>query len=59
MYTTRHIFMVLPINNLVDQDGEPITPHKLSTGTKPSVSNITIFFHVLYKNQLHMFTLRR
>ena len=42
--TTYHIFPVLPINNLVKQDGEPNAPHKLVTGTKPSVSNIYVLF---------------
>ena len=37
MYTTDHIFTVLPIKHLVNQDGEPTTPHKLATTTKPSV----------------------
>ena len=37
MYSTYHIFTVLPIKNLVNQDGEPTIPHKLATGTKPSV----------------------
>ena len=33
MYTTDHIFTVLPIKHLVNQDGEPTTPHKLATAT--------------------------
>ena len=37
MYTIHCIFPVLPINPLVNQDCEPTTPHKLETGTKPSV----------------------
>ena len=44
MYTTDHIVPVLPIKQLVNQDGEPTTPHKLETGTKPSVSNIRVLF---------------
>ena len=35
MYTTDHIFPVLPIKNLINEDGDPKTPHKLATGTKP------------------------
>ena len=42
MYTTGHIYHVLPIKNLVNQDGEPTTSHKLETSTKPSVSNIRV-----------------
>ena len=44
MYTTHNIFNVLPINNLVNQYGEPTMPHKLATGMKPSVSNIRVLF---------------
>ena len=44
MYTTDHIFPVLPIKQLVNQDSEPKTPHKLATSTKPSVSNIRVLF---------------
>ena len=44
MYTTDHTLPVLPIKNLVKQDGEPTTPQKLSTGTKPSVSNLCFLF---------------
>ena len=37
MYTTDHIFTVLPIRYLINEDSDPITPHRLATGTKPSV----------------------
>ena len=37
MHTTDNIFPVLPIKHLVNQDGEPTTPHKLKIGPKPSV----------------------
>ena len=51
MYTTDHILLVLPIKYLINGDGDPTTPHKLATGTKPSVSHLgVLFFHVLYKN---------
>ena len=29
---------------MINQYGEPTTPHKLSTGTKPSVANIRVLF---------------
>ena len=32
MYTTDHIFPVLPIKDLINKDGDPTTPHKLATG---------------------------
>ena len=44
MYTTHHIFPVLPINHFINQDGEPTTPQKMSTGTKYSVSNKLVLF---------------
>ena len=44
MYTTDHIFPVLSIRHLVDNDGETTTPHKLATGTKPSVSKVNVLF---------------
>ena len=44
MYTTHHIFPVLPIKKLINQDGEPTTPRKLSTDTNTSVSNIRVLY---------------
>ena len=44
MYTTYHIFPVLPIKDLINEDGNPTTPHKLATGTKPSVSDLSVLF---------------
>ena len=44
MYTTDHIFPVLPIKYLINEDGDPTTPHKLATGTKPSVSHLRVLF---------------
>ena len=44
IYTTDHIFPVLPIKDLINKDGDPTTPHKLSTGTKPSVSHLHMLF---------------
>ena len=44
MFTTDHIFPVLSIKHLVNQDCEPTTPHKLATGTRPSVSNLRVLF---------------
>ena len=31
LYTTSHIFPVLPIKHLGNENGEPTTPHKLAT----------------------------
>ena len=44
MYMTDHIFPALPIKNLINEDGDPTTPLKLATGTKPSVSHLRILF---------------
>ena len=44
MYTTDHIFPVLPIKDLINEDSNPTTPHKLATGTKPSVSHLRVLF---------------
>ena len=40
MYTTDHIFPVLPIKYLINEDGNPTIPHKLATGTQPSESRL-------------------
>ena len=44
IFITEHILLVLPIKHLVNQDVEPTMPHKLATGTKPSVSNLHVLF---------------
>ena len=46
MYTTDQIFPVLPIKELINEDVDPTTPHKLATGTKPSVSHSRVIFSV-------------
>ena len=37
IYTTDHIFTVIPIRDLINKDGDPKAPHKLATGTKPTI----------------------
>ena len=44
MYTTDHIFPVLPIKDLINEDGDTTTPYKLATGMKPSVSHLRVLF---------------
>ena len=44
MYTTDHIFPVLPIKDPINEDGNPTTPHKLATGMKPLVSHLRVLF---------------
>ena len=58
MYTTDHIFPVLPIKYLLNEDGDPKTPHKLERGTKPSVSHLRVLFCpcVVRKSTAHIET---
>ena len=44
MYTTDNIIPVLPIKDLINEYGDPTTPYKLATGTKPSVSHLRVLF---------------
>ena len=44
MYTTDHIFPVLPIKDMRNEDGDPTTPQHIATGTKPSVSHLCVLF---------------
>ena len=48
MYMTDHTFLVLPIKHLVNQYSEPTTPQKISTGTKPSFSNLHVLFSLCF-----------
>ena len=58
MYTTDHIFPVLPIKDLINNDGDPTTPHKMATGTKSSVSHLRVSFFpcVVRKATVHIET---
>ena len=58
MYTTYHIFPVIPIKDLINEDGDPTTTHKLATGTKPSVSHLHVLFFpcVVWKATAHVET---
>ena len=58
MYTTDHIFPFLPIKYLISEDGDPTTPQKLATGTKPSVSHLRVLFclFVVHKDTAHVET---
>ena len=42
MYTTDHIFPVLPIKDLINNDGDPTTPFKLATGMAMMGNNVAI-----------------
>ena len=40
----EHILPDLPIKDLINEDGDPTTPQKLATGTKPSVLHLRVLF---------------
>ena len=52
------MFPVLPIKDLIIKDGDPTTPHKLATGTKPSVSHLRVLLFpcVVRKSTAHIET---
>ena len=56
MYTTDHIFLVLPIKDLIKEDDDPTTTIKLATGTEPSVSHLRVIFCpcVVQKSTAHV-----
>ena len=58
MYTTYHIFSVLPIKYIINKDDDPTTPFKFATGTKPSVSHLRVLFFpcVVQKATAHVGT---
>ena len=51
-----HIFPVLLIKDLINEDGEPTTPFKLATGTKTSISHLPVLFFscVVKKSTAHV-----
>ena len=44
MYTSDHIFPVLPIIDLINKGGERTMTFKIATGAKPSVSHLRELF---------------
>ena len=58
MYTTDHIFLFLLIKDLINEDGDPTTPYKMSTRTKPSVLYLRVLFCpcVVRKSTAHVET---
>ena len=42
MYTAYHIFPVLPIKYLINEDFNPTMPFKLATGPKPDNTNLVV-----------------
>ena len=58
MYTTDHIFPVLPIKDLINENGDTTMPHKLATVTKTSESHLRGLFcpRVVRKATAHVET---
>ena len=44
LYIADHIFLLLPIKDLINDDINPIMTFKLATDTKPSVSHLSVLF---------------
>ena len=53
MYTTYHIFRVLPIKYLINKDGDLTTPFKLAKGTKTSVSHLHMLFFCICCTEIY------
>ena len=55
---TDQIFPVLPIKDLINEDGDTTLPFKLATDTKPSVSHVRVLFFscVVRKSTAHVGT---
>ena len=58
MYTTDHIFLVLPIKDMINKKGKTTTSFKLTTDTKPSVSHLRMLFCTCFlrKDTVHVGT---
>ena len=58
IYSTYHIFPVLPIKDLINEDGDLNTPYKLATGKKSPVSHLRVLFclYVVRKATAHVGT---
>ena len=56
MYMIYHIFPLLPVKDLINEDVDPTTPYKLATDTKPSVSHLRVLFCpcVVWKATAHI-----
>ena len=44
MYPADHIFPILPIKDLINEDEEPTTPFKLVIVTEPAISYLRFWF---------------
>ena len=55
-YTSDHIFPVILIEDLINKDGDPTTPYKLTTDMKPSILHLRVLFCpcVVHKYTAHV-----
>ena len=44
MYTSYHILPILPIKDLINNDGDTTTPFKFATGTKHLITRLSVLF---------------
>ena len=44
IYMVDHILLVLPIKDLINEDGKPTMSFKFATGTKPSILYLSVLF---------------
>ena len=58
IYISDHIFSVIPIKDLINEEGEPTMTYKLATSMKTSISHLHVLFFpcVLWKATAHVGT---
>ena len=58
MYTIYHIFLLLPIKDLIKEEREPTMSFNLASGTKPFVSQLRLLFcpFIVRKGTAHVTT---
>ena len=60
MYTVDHILPVLPVKDMINQNGKKTMPLKLATGKNFPISNLHVLFcPYFYTKLLHMLGRRR
>ena len=58
LYTADHILLLLPIKGLINKEGNPTKPFKITTGTKPLLSNLRVLFcpYIVRKSTVYVGT---
>ena len=56
MYLAYHILQIIPIKDLINEDGNPTTPYKLATCMKLSITHLRVLFftYVVPKATAHV-----